>query len=139
MRTLSARILLGFLALTITFGVFATTIVWNLREIEDEASLILRGYVPLALAAAILKQHEEDLRSYLDQGISDANRPLDITLTVTSLRKRRDKAVNQFLSGGGALGSLVTSDGAAAAEVRLRLPATSKDAALLKQQVDAVD
>ena len=40
MRTLSARILLGFIALTITFGVFAATIVVNLREVEDEASLM---------------------------------------------------------------------------------------------------
>ena len=139
MRTLSARILLGFLALTITFGVFATTIVWNLREVEDEASLILRGYVPLALAAATLKQHEEDLRGYLDQGIGDASRPIDITHTVTSLRSRRDKAANQFLIGGPALGALVTSDGAAAADVKALLPATSQDAEKLKQQIDAVD
>jgi len=42
MRTLSARILLGFIALTIAFSVFAATIIVNLREVEDQASLILR-------------------------------------------------------------------------------------------------
>src|SRR5258708_7512400 len=35
MRTLSARILLGFIALTFTFGSFAATILWNLREVEE--------------------------------------------------------------------------------------------------------
>jgi signal transduction histidine kinase len=119
--------------------VFATTIVWNLREVEDEASLILRGYVPLALAAASLKQYEEDLRSYLDQGITDANRPIDITRALTLLRSRRDRALNEILSGGPALGSLVTSDGAAAAKVARLLPATLEDTAQLKQKVDAVD
>jgi signal transduction histidine kinase len=139
MRTLSARILLGFLALTITFGVFATTIVWNLREVEDEASLILRGYVPLALAAASLKQQQEDLRSYLEQGITDANRAADIARVLKALRGRRDQAVNQILTGGPTLSSLVTSDGAAAAELAGHLPATAEDAAQLKQLVDAVD
>ena len=139
MRTLSARILLGFVGLTITFSAFATNLVWNLREIEDEASLILRGYVPLALAAASLKQRTEDLRSYLDQGITDANRPHEMTMAVTLLRGRRDQALNQILTGGPALGSLVNSDGAAAAELQRLLPATAKDAVDLKRQVDAVE
>jgi len=71
MRTLSARILLGFIALTITFGVFAVTIIVNLREIEDQASLVLRGYVPLAIASSDLAQRQDDLKVYLEQGISD--------------------------------------------------------------------
>src|SRR5215510_14959369 len=111
MRTLSFRILLGFALLTGAFGGFATIVVWNLREVEDEASLILRGYVPLALAAASLKQQQEVLRSYLEQGITDANRPSDITRAIKTLRSQRDQAVNQILTGGPALGSLVTSDG----------------------------
>src|SRR5262252_4363259 len=126
MRTLSARILLGFLALTITFGVFATNLVWNLREVEDEASLILRGYVPLALAAAGLKLEEENLRNYLDQGISEAEKPSDVVNRLATLRAKRDKALNQFLTGGPALGALVTSDGPAAAEVERHLPQTMK-------------
>src|SRR6185295_1026715 len=139
MRTLSARILLGFVALTITFGIFATNIVWNLREVEDEASLILRGYVPLALAAASLKLEQENLRNYLEQGISDADKASDVVNHVTALRKKRDKALEQFLTGGPALGALVTSDGAAAAEVARHLPLTTQDAATLKQLHDEVN
>lgn len=139
MRTLSARILLGFVALTITFGIFATTIVWNLREVEDEASLILKGYVPLALVAASLKLEEENLRNYLEQGISDSEKASDVVNHITALRNKRDKALNQFLNGGPALGALVTSDGRAAEEVARLLPLTTKDAAGLKQLHNEVD
>ena len=138
MRTLSARILLGFVALTITFSVFAANLVWNLREIEDQASLILKGYVPIALAAAGLKQRTDDLRSYLDQGITDASGTKDIIAAVNQRRRPRDEALTQILTGGSGLGSLVSSDGAAAAELQRLMPATVKDAADLKRLVDAV-
>jgi two-component system NtrC family sensor kinase len=139
MRTLSARILLGFIALTITFGVFAATIVWNLREVEDEASLILRGYVPLALASANLAQREDDLRGYLDQGILEATRQSDVTRAVTSWRKKRDQAMAQIRNVLQNLGALVTSDGQAASEVAKHLPATSQQVAELNQQIDRVE
>lgn len=140
MRTLSARILLGFIALTLTFGVFAATIVWNLREVEDEASLILRGYVPLALASASLAQREDDLRGYLDQGILDATRQSDVTRAVTSWRKKRDQALSQIRNVVPNLGSLVnSSDGQAASEIAKHLPATSQQVGELVQQVDRVE
>ena len=66
MRSLSARILLGFFALMVAFGTFVVTIVWNLREVEDQASLILQGYVPLTMALTDLAQREDDLRQHLD-------------------------------------------------------------------------
>src|ERR1041384_885641 len=113
MRTLSARILLGLIALTLTFGVFAATIVWNLREVEDEASLILRGYVPLAINSGALARVQEDLKSYLDQGIADTNRPSDIANTVTRLQKNRDQALEEIVKNLNTLGTLVTSDGQA--------------------------
>lgn len=139
MRTLSARILLGFIALTLTFGAFAATIVWNLREVEDEASLILRGYVPLALASANLAQREDDLRGYLDQGILDATRQSDVTRAITSWRKKRDQALGQVRNVVSNLGSLVNSDGPAASEVAKHLPATSQQVGELVQQVDRVE
>lgn len=139
MRTLSARILLGFVALTLTFGAFATTIVWNLREVEDEASLILKGYVPLALASANLAQREDDLRGYLDQGILDATRQSDVTRAITSWRKKRDQALGEIRKVMLSLGSLVNSDGPAASEVARHFPATSQQVGDLVQQVDRVE
>jgi two-component system NtrC family sensor kinase len=135
MRTLSARILLGFVALTITFGVFAVTIVLNLREVEDEASLILRGYVPLAITSAGLARSEEELKAYLEQGIQDANRPGEITNRLTNLRKRRDQALKEIVKTIDNLGTLVTSNGQAASQVAKQLPVTTPLVNELKQDV----
>ena len=132
MRTLSARILLGFVALTITFGVFVATIVVNLREVEDQASLILRGYVPLAIASYDLARRQEDLRNYLEQGIGDAVRPIDVTSNLARLRKRRDDAFGEIRKTVDSLGGLVASDSQAASEVDRRLRSSGP-------QVDALD
>src|SRR5215813_8058757 len=98
MRTLSARILLGFIALTITFGVFAATIIVNLREVEDQAELILHGYVPLAQASNDLDRQEGYLKAYLDQGIGDATRAREVVATITQLRSNRDKPLTEIVN-----------------------------------------
>jgi signal transduction histidine kinase len=137
MRTLSARILLGFVALTGTFAVFAATIVWNLQEVEDEASLILRGYVPLALASANLAQREDDLRGYLDQGILEATRQSDVTRAVTSWLKKRNQALDQIRA------VVPTPDAQtgepAASEVARHLPVTAQQIGELIQQVERAE
>ncbi|HEX4421496.1 MAG TPA: ATP-binding protein [Kofleriaceae bacterium] len=125
MRTLSARILLGFIALTLTLGVFAATIVVNLREVEDEASLILRGYVPLAMVSADLLHRQEDLKNYLDSGIGDAARPGEITRTLTTLRGYRDRALGEIVKTLEGLGSLTNTDGQASSELSKQLPKTT--------------
>lgn len=135
MRTLSARILLGFIALTITFGVFAATIVVNLREIEDQASLILRGYVPLALASGDLAHSQEDLKSYLETGIFYAARPGDVTKTITNLHNSRDSALGEIVDKLDGLGGLLKSNGQAAAEVARQLPTTAPIVEELKRAV----
>lgn len=139
MRTLSARILLGFIALTIAFGVFATTIVWNLREVEDEASLILKGYVPLAINAAALARIEDDLNRYLDQGIGDAKRARDVTAALGRLKEERQKALQEIVKTIDLLGTLVTSDGQAAAEVTRLLPKTAPAVEWLQREVARLD
>src|ERR1043165_1325323 len=116
MRTLSARILLGFVALTIAFSVFAATIVVNLREVEDQASLILRGYVPLTMASSDLARQQEYLRTYLDQGIVEATRAREIATTIGRLRTYRDTPLKEIVSKIDSLDQLATSDGRAAAE-----------------------
>jgi hypothetical protein len=125
MRTLSARILLGFVALTIAVVVFAGTIVVNLREVEDEASLVMRGYVPLAIASNDLAQHQRDLKEYLDAGIQDAVRPAEITSAIGKLRKRRQQALDEIVKTMESVGSMVNSDGRAALDVARLLPVTT--------------
>ena len=139
MRTLSARILLGFIALTITFGGFAATIMWNLRELKDEAALILKGYVPLALASASLSQREDDLKGYLDQGIGDATRQTDVVRTVQNLRKKRDLALSQVRNVVPTPGAGLGPDSQAALEVAKHLPVTSQQVADLVQQIDRLE
>ncbi|HEX3759167.1 MAG TPA: ATP-binding protein [Kofleriaceae bacterium] len=116
MRTLSARILLGFVALMIAFGVFAATIIFNLREVEDQASLILRGYVPLALASGDLARQQDYLRTYLDQGILDATRAREITSMITKLRGFRDAPLTEIVNKIDSLDRLAASDGQVATD-----------------------
>jgi signal transduction histidine kinase len=136
MRTLSARILLGFVALMTTFGIFMATIVVNLREVEDLASLSLRGYVPIALASANLGQREEDLRNYLEQGISDASRPTEIVRNITRLRNKRDESLGVIVKTFGNLNNLVDSDSQAAANANTVLRQNRPDVDDLKAAVD---
>ncbi|HEX2688698.1 MAG TPA: ATP-binding protein [Kofleriaceae bacterium] len=138
MRTLSARILLGFIALTITFGVFAVTIVLNLREVEDEASLILRGYVPLAMKSSDLALRQGDLKNYLEQGILDAARPIDVAKSIGTFRAKRDVALGKITETIDNIGALVNSDGKAASDVAKQLPRTKSMVDELKQAVAEV-
>jgi signal transduction histidine kinase len=133
MRTLSARILLGFVALTITFGVFVATIVVNLREIEDQASLVLRGYVPLALVASDLAQRQDELSSYLDQAL-DA-RPNDVVKRLLAFRDKRDKALREIVKTLSELPSMLVSDGQTAAEMEQQMPETKPKVDALNQAV----
>jgi signal transduction histidine kinase len=138
MRTLSARILLGFIALTITFSVFSITLVVNLREVEDQASLILRGYVPLALKSGDLVQRQDDLKQYLEQGIQDAGRPSEVIKSITTFRNRRDRALDEIVETVDSLGALVKSDGKTASEVAKQLPRTASMIDELSQGIDKV-
>lgn len=71
MRTLSARILLGFAVLTVTFGVITATIVYNMAVVEDQIRVVRQAYVPLALYSKDLAQRSEDLKAFVDEGFSD--------------------------------------------------------------------
>lgn len=100
-----------------TFGIFMGTIVVNLREVEDQASVILKGYIPIALRSANLKQRQDDLRNYLEQGILDASRPAEITRNVAKLRDSRDRVMSSIAETFANLGNLVDSDSQAADDV----------------------
>jgi signal transduction histidine kinase len=115
MRTLSARILLGFVALTIAFAVFVATIVVNLHEINDEASLILDGYVPILMASNDLAQYQRDLKNLLEQGIDDT-KPVELKKSISSLRTKSDNALKTIGDKFSELPALVRS-GPAATEV----------------------
>jgi signal transduction histidine kinase len=95
MRTLSARILLGFAVLTITFGVLAATLVRNMILVEDQSILIGQGYMPAALASKDFQRYQEDLMAFLEKNdrLSD-----DARAKITKLRQRRDQPVGEIRS-----------------------------------------
>lgn len=93
MRTLSARILLGFAALTVTFGVITTTLVYNQSQVEDQFTLISKGYVPLALASKDLARRQEDLRNYLEERLTDESNPQVARLALKNSLANRDRSL----------------------------------------------
>lgn len=94
MRTLSARILLGFAALTITFGVITASLVVNMSQVEDQVILIGKGYMPLALVSKDLQRNQEDLNGYLDE-LRDEALAEPRKLTLKRLRRERDRLVKK--------------------------------------------
>ena len=94
MRTLSARILLGFAALTITFGVITATLVVNMSQVEDQVILIGKGYMPIALVSKDLQRNQEDLDGFLDE-LRDESVSEPRKLTLMRLRRERDRLVRK--------------------------------------------
>lgn len=93
LRTLSARILLGFAALTVTFGVTIGMLIYNTSEIESQVDLTGNGYVKAALAAADLQLREEALITYLEQQITDERSASKATLRLKTIIRLRDNAL----------------------------------------------
>src|SRR6185503_4916204 len=139
MRTLSARILLGFVALTITFGVFTATIVLNLRQVGDEATLILDGFVPIAIASGELARNQHDLKQYLDEKLSDAVRPNTVEKAIAGFRNKRRLALGEIDKKIDLLNKLVSSNGPAVSDVDEQLPVTARIVDDIKQRLIQVD
>jgi two-component system, NtrC family, sensor kinase len=87
MRTLSARILVGFAALTVTFGAITGNIIFNQWEMENEIKTVGRGYVPLALISKELAYQQDALAKYLDKDFE--NDPSSLRL----FHPQRDQAL----------------------------------------------
>jgi two-component system, NtrC family, sensor kinase len=91
MRTLSARILLGFAALTITFGAITGNIVWNQHVLESYVELVNTGLLPVSQSIKELARRSDDLRQYLSEGF-DKESNVDVArYRLDNLRARRDK------------------------------------------------
>ncbi|MDQ3364659.1 MAG: ATP-binding protein [Myxococcota bacterium] len=95
MRTLSARILLGFAALTITFGVITATVVVNMRQVEDQVLLIGKGYIPLALESKDLARRQDELHQYVENRVQDESTDR-VKAELGRLRGNRDKRVREI-------------------------------------------
>ena len=93
MRTLSARILLGFAALTIAFGVITGTDIRNMWAVENEAKLVRAGYMLLAFSSRDLARREEDYRTYLSDALQDDPNPIAARINLQRTKTNRDNAL----------------------------------------------
>jgi hypothetical protein len=91
LRTLSARILLGFAIVIVTFGGVTVYQVANMSRLTKSIRAVRTGYVPLALKAKELEAKQNDLRQYLDEI------PLEPTRMRVEARLRGFRAIRQRL------------------------------------------
>ncbi len=96
MRTLSARILLGFAALAVAFGTITVNVVLNLTRVEYSIHAIRVGHLPLALAANTLARREEDLKSYLDDGMPQETSSYGASVRLRTARSPRDATFREL-------------------------------------------
>ncbi len=65
LRTLSARIIVGFAVLILTFGGVSAVTVLNLQRLSAEIRVIRLGYLELALIAKDMAEKQNRMRAYL--------------------------------------------------------------------------
>ena len=110
MRTLSARILLGFAVLTVTFGVITATIVFNMQVVEAQIQVVRRAYVPLALNSKDLAQREDDLKAYLEEGYADMPNLISAWNTLRLTHDRRNLSLKALKQAAANLGEVAGED-----------------------------
>jgi two-component system, NtrC family, sensor kinase len=96
MRTLSARILLGFAVLTIAFGGITGNIVYNQRVLERYVGLVNTGLLPISQTMRDFGTRCEDLYQYADDGAERETAASAARMKLVNLRERRDKAFTQL-------------------------------------------
>jgi len=96
MRTLSARILLGFAALTVAFGAITVMVVRNMAAVEDEIQTVRQGYLPLVPKSNSLLRLQEDVKAYVEEGFTQETNPYKANITLRTTRERRDDSLQKL-------------------------------------------
>lgn len=94
MRTLSARILIGFTALIVAFGVITALVVANMEDVESKIQGVKNTYLPLALVSKDLANRQDDLRVYLDD-VAKEEQAKKVAHDLRRLREARDLALSR--------------------------------------------
>jgi two-component system NtrC family sensor kinase len=97
-RTLSARIVLGYAALILTFGITMAWIVSYMDEVGIEIAVIRTGYLQLAFKTKELDRKQEDLRSYLADDLITEPSPRRVEYRLRGFRASRDKILGEALA-----------------------------------------
>lgn len=75
LRTLSARIVLGFAIVIVTFAAVSIVTVLNMQQLTRNIGVIRNGYLPLALKTKDLSSKQFSLRSYLMNELEEEQSP----------------------------------------------------------------
>lgn len=97
LRTLSARIVLGFAALILTFGITTVWQVIYMDEVGAEIAVIRTGYLQLAFKTKELDRKQEDLRSYLADDLVTEPGARRVEIRLRAFRASRDKILGEAL------------------------------------------
>ncbi len=96
LRTLSARILAGFVLLIVTFGATMIWIVTYVSDLGSEIEVIRTRYLKLALVAKDLSGQQRELASYLREELAGEDKPGAVVRRLHRLRQARDELVKKM-------------------------------------------
>ena len=94
LRSLSARILLGFAVLIVTFGATSVWIVSYMTDLGSEIGVIRTGYLKLALTTKDLESRQKLLSQYLKEELSGEGSPSTVKRRVIKFRADRDGSLD---------------------------------------------
>lgn len=92
MRTLSARILLGFAVLVAAFVAITVNVLVNMSTVQDSIHNLREGHLPLAFIGKDLASREEDVKSYLEDSFQQQPNLNIAAITLRMFRERRNAA-----------------------------------------------
>src|SRR6266545_3843597 len=88
--TLSARIIIGFAVLVVTFGGISLSAVLTTDQLNSTIRVIRIGYLELALRSSDLLERQKSLLAYLKDELTGESRPQRVAVRVRRLREARD-------------------------------------------------
>jgi two-component system NtrC family sensor kinase len=96
LRTISARITVGFAVLILTFGTVSALTVRRMGVLSREMKVIQVGYWALALKARDLSEKQRTMRQYLDGDLVSERTPGRVVSRLRRFRLTRDKLVDEL-------------------------------------------
>ncbi|MEZ4402970.1 MAG: ATP-binding protein [Kofleriaceae bacterium] len=95
-RTLSSRILAGFIALILAFSATMGWIVLYMNDLRSEIEVIRTRYLRLTLTAKDLASQQQGLYAYLKEEMPGAGTPTVVQRRLTRMRDNRDALLAQL-------------------------------------------
>jgi signal transduction histidine kinase len=129
LRTLSARIVLGFAIVIVTFAAVSIVTVLNMQQFTRNIGVIRNGYLPLALKANDLSGKQLSLLSYLRNELAEEQSPNLAHRRMLGLTASRDTLLRET--------EAVLEDVRALPVSHKRMEWTSQHIAQIRAEVDA--